>query len=214
MNTDRGVTILEVLIAMALLSIGGMGMIGGMLIASNGNVVSRRRTDMLQFAQTRLERLATRERTRIPTATTAGTGIDYSSMSASPFDPNAAPGTGGWMLDVIDGNPPAGGGSLGNDLMAGPLLVEGDLSGVDLATTLSKRSSFADAWFTGKDTKGCGSGTVTSNPAVLCREVHIEPLDATIGGVQTFMFRIWIRVVQGGRNWKSSYVTVTEDVSQ
>jgi prepilin-type N-terminal cleavage/methylation domain-containing protein len=214
MNTDRGVTILEVLIAMALLSIGGMGMIGGMLIASNGNVVSRRRTDMLQFAQTRLERLATRERTRIPTATTTGTGIDYSSMSASPFDPNAAPGTGGWMLDVIDGNPPAGGGSLGNDLMAGPLLVEGDLSGVDLAATLSKRSSFADAWFTGKDTKGCGSPTVTSNTAVLCREVHIEPLDATIGGVQTFMFRIWIRVVQGGRNWKSSYVTVTEDVSQ
>ena len=207
-------TILEVLVAMTLLSIGAMGMVSGMLIASNGNAVSRRRTEMLQFAQSRLERLATRDRTQIPTATTTGTGIDYSSMSASPFDPNAAPGTGGWMLDVIDGNPPPGSGSLGNDLMSGPLLVEGDLSGVDLAATLSNRSSFADAWFTGKDTRGCGSSTVASNSAVLCREVHIEPWDATIGGVQTFMFRVWIRVVQGGGNWKSSYVTITQDVSQ
>jgi type II secretory pathway pseudopilin PulG len=207
-------TILEVLIALALLSIGGLGMVSGMLIASNGNAVSRRRTDMVQFAQTRLERLATRDRTQIPTATTTGAGIDYSTMSASPFDPNAAPGTGGWMLDVIDGNPPAGGGSLGNDLMAGPLLVEGDLSGVDSAATLPLRGSFANAWLTGKDTKGCGSSTVTSNPAVLCREVHIEPWDPTIGGVQTFMFRIWVRVVQGGRNWRSAYVTVTQDVSQ
>jgi hypothetical protein len=188
-------------------------MVSGMLLASNGNAVSRRRTEMLQFAQARLERLATRTRTKVPTSATT-TPVNCSSMAASPFDPNAPPGTGGWMLDVIDGNPPAGGGALGDDLMFGPLLVEGDLSGVDSAGTLSTRTSFANAWFAATDTAGCGSTVVTSNPAVLCREIHIEPVDNTSGGTTTFMLRAWVRVVQGGVAWNTSYVTVQQDIAQ
>jgi type II secretory pathway pseudopilin PulG len=206
-------TLLEVLIAMVLLSIGALGMMSGMLLASNGNAISRRRTEMLQFAQARVERLATRTRTKVPTSATS-TPVNCSTMSASPFDPNSAPGTGGWMLDVIDGNPPAGGGTVGDDLMAGPLLVEGDLSGVDAAATLTKRTSFANAWFAASDTAGCGSSVVSSDPTVMCREVHVESVDNTSGGTQTFLLRAWVRVVQGGVPWNTSYVTVRQDIAQ
>src|SRR3954464_6291614 len=129
MNIDRaharGMTILEVLIAMVLLTIGAMGMMSGMLLASNGNAISRRRTEMLQFAQARVERLTTRTRTKVPTAATT-TPINCSSMSVASFNPDAAPGTGGWMLDVLDLKTDASG-AVGDDLMVGPLLVEGDL---------------------------------------------------------------------------------------
>ena len=114
---------------------------------------------MTLFAQSRIERLASRTRAKVPTATTT-TPVNCSAMAVGgAFDPNANPGTGGWMLDVIDGTPPAGGGALGDDLMAGPLLAEGDGSGVDGAGTLAKRATFAAAWFGGTDTNGCGSDT-------------------------------------------------------
>jgi type II secretory pathway pseudopilin PulG len=207
-------TILEVLIAMVLLSIGALGMVSGMLLASNGNAISRRRTEMLQFAQARLERLATRTRTNIPTSATT-TPIDCSAMNAGgTFDPNAAPGTGGWMLDVIDLNTDATG-AVGDDLMVGPLLLEGQFSGVDSAATIATRTSFATSWFGGADTKGCGSSVVTSNAAVLCREIHVEPADVTVSGTKMYLLRAWVRVVQGGTtNWKTSYVTVQQDIAQ
>ena len=140
MNTDarcRGMTLLEVMVALALLGVSALGLVGGMIVATNTNGISRRRTEMLQFAQARIEQLASRTRVNIPTAATT-TPVNCAAMNAGgAFNVNAAPGTGGWMLDVIDGNPPAGGGSLGDSLMAGPLLVEGDLSGIDSAATLA-----------------------------------------------------------------------------
>jgi type II secretory pathway pseudopilin PulG len=217
-NTDRaaarGMSILEVLVALVLLGTAALGLVAGMSLASQGNALARRRTEMLQFAQARLERLSTRTRTKVPTSTTT-TPVDCSKMATGgAFDPNAAPGTGGWMLDVLDGSPPAGGGALGDDLMAGPLLVEGDRSGIDSAATVTKRATFASAWFDGSDGAGCGSTVVTQNPAVLCREVHVEPLDVTVGGTKTFLLRVWVRAVQGGGAWQSSYVLVREDIAQ
>jgi type II secretory pathway pseudopilin PulG len=207
-------TLLEVMIALALLGVSALGLVGGMVVASNTNAISRRRTEMYQFAQARIEQLATRTRTNIPTAATV-TPVNCSAMNAGgTFDPNAAPGTGGWMLDVIDGAPPAGGGSLGDSLMAGPLLVEGDLSGVDSAGTLAQRATFANNWLTATDTQGCASTTVTKNIAVLCRELHIEANDTVVNGVTVPMLRVWVRVVQGGANWQNAFVTLRQDISQ
>ena len=204
MNTRsqaRGFTLVEVFVALAFLGISGAA------------ELSRRRTDMTVFALTRLERVATRTRSKVPTATTT-TPVDCSAMAvAGAFDPNAAPGTGGWMLDVIDGNPPAGGGTLGDDMMAGPLLVEGD-SGPDTTNTLSKRASFASAWIAGTDRAGCGSNTVLNDRTVFCREIHVEPVDVTAGGVTTFMLRVWVRVIQGGVPWQNSNVMIRQDIVQ
>ena len=47
---------------------------------------------------------------------------------------------------------------------------------------------------TGSTGTGCDSSTVVSNPAILCREIHIEPF--TTNGVP--MLQAWVRVVRGG----------------
>jgi len=217
MNTKqhaRGFSLIETMASLAILAVAALGLMGSMLVASGSNTISRRRTDMTLFAQSRIERLASRTRAKVPTATTT-TPVNCSAMAVGgAFDPNANPGTGGWMLDVIDGTPPAGGGALGDDLMAGPLVTEGDGSGIDGTGTLSKRATFAAAWFGGTDTNGCGSDTVRNDATVMCREVHIEPLDVTNAGVTTFMLRVWVRVIQGGVPWQNSYVLMREDIAQ
>src|SRR3989440_2988053 len=180
MNTKqhaRGFSLIETMASLAILAVAALGLMGSMLVASGSNTISRRRTDMTLFAQSRIERLASRTRAKVPTATTT-TPVNCSAMAVGgAFDPNANPGTGGWMLDVIDGTPPAGGGALGDDLMAGPLLTEGDASGIDGAGTLSKRATFAAAWFGGTRTPGCGSGTGRHGPTVMCRGGHSVSLD-------------------------------------
>lgn len=214
MNTDPmrpgGFTILELLVSMALLTIGVSGILGGMVIATQSNALSRRRTQMAEFAQSRIERLASRRRPSVPTSATV-LPVNCTSMNpGGTFDPNVTPGTGGWMLDVIDGTPPAGGGAAGDDLMAGPLLLEGDLSGLDSAATLSRRATLANAWFANTDTAGCGSATVSGDIKVFCREIHVEPL--TVAGVP--ILRAWVRVVQGGASWRTSFVVFQQDLAQ
>src|ERR687884_1064699 len=98
MNTDarrrRGMTLLEVTVALALLGVSALGLVGGMVVASNTNAVSRRRTHMLEFAHARLERIASRTRNTVPTSATV-TPVNCSKMAAGgAFDPNSAPGTG------------------------------------------------------------------------------------------------------------------------
>jgi hypothetical protein len=85
---------------------------------------------------------------------------------------------------------------------------------VDSAGTLSKRASFASAWFSGTDSKGCGSDTVRNDNTILCREVHVEPLNVTSAGVTSFMLRVWVRVIQGGGPWQNSFVVMHEDIAQ
>ena len=217
MNTRRqyaGFSLIETMASLAILAVAALGLMGSMVVASGANSISRRRTDMTLFAHSRIERISSRTRSKVPTATTT-TPINCTAMAVGgAFDPNADPGTGGWMLDVIDGNPPAGGGAIGDDLMAGPLLAEDAGNGVDSTNTLSKRSSFAAAWFGGTDTAGCGSATVRNDSTVMCREVHIEPLDVVNAGVTTFMLRVWVRVIQGGVPWQNSYVLMREDIAQ
>src|SRR2546430_14392010 len=152
----RGFSLIETMASLAILAVAALGLMGSMLVASGSNTISRRRTDMTLFAQSRIERLASRTRAKVPTATTT-TPVNCAAMAVGgAFDPNADPGTGGWMLDVIDGNPPAGGGAIGDDLMAGPLLAEGAGDGGGRTHTPSQRASFAAAWVGGADTAGCG----------------------------------------------------------
>ena len=217
MNTDagrRGMTLLEVMVALALLGVSALGVMGGLVVASNTNGLSRRRTHMLEFGHARIEQLGSRTRVNVPTQTTT-TPVNCSAMNAGGvFDPNSPPGTGGWMLDVVDGTPPPGGGTFGDDLLAGPILVEGDLSGVDGAATIAQRATLASAWFAGTNTQGCGSSTVTGNARVMCREIHVEPANVVVAGTTAFMLRVWVRVVQGGGVWKNSFVLLREDIAQ
>lgn len=219
-RTQRGFTLVEVFAALAVLSIATLGLVAGLLIALRANGIAAQRTLMLQFAQTRLERLVAETRTKIPTALT--TSPDCSAMAVGTFDPIAAPGTGGWMLDVIDG--PAPGGLAGDDSMFGPVLIyDAATNATDnyLSSTLATRAAVYSAWTGGALANGCGAaslaasapssgGAAPSQAAILCREVHIEP--QTINNVP--MLRAWVRVLQVGADWRVNSVTLTEDIAQ
>ena len=224
MNTSahRGFTVVEVFMALAVLAIATTGLVGGIVVALRTNGVSSQRTLMAQFAQARLERLVVATRSKIPTAATTFP-VDCSKMTVGgAFDPTAAPGTGGWMLDVIDGAAP--GGAYGDDAMWGPVLVYDAASNAAdnyMASTIATRASVYNNWIGGGLPNGCATPTLTpaspggglpapSQAALLCREVHIEP--QTING--TPMLRAWVRVLQVGADWKVNSVTFQEDIAQ
>ena len=200
MSTRRperaGFSLVEALVAMGILAAVILGLIAGAEVASNGNAYSRRRSLMLQFAQSRMELIMAMTRSKVPTSTTTYP-VNCSAMAYStwPFNPLSAPGTGGWMIDVIDGAPPPGAGTLGDDMMFGPLLIEGDRTAVDRTDTLTQRTTLYNNWIAGSAPLGCGDPIVTKNPDALCREIHIEPYDLTIGTTVTHMFTVYVRVV-------------------
>lgn len=219
----RGFTLIEVFAALAVLAIASLGLVAGLVIALRANGIAAQRTLMLQFAQTRLERLIAETRTKIPTAAT--TSPDCSKMTSSPWPSGTsglpAPGTGGWMLDVIDG--PAPNGAAGNDAMWGPVLIyDASTNATDnyIGSTIATRTNVYNAWVGGSLSAGCGSSIAAASPgggaappgqaSVLCREVHIEP--QTVNGVP--MLRAWVRVLQVGTNWQVNSVTLTEDIAQ
>src|SRR2546421_1147351 len=132
MNTRehaRGFSLIETMASLAILAVAALGLMGSMLVASGANTISRRRTDMTLFAQSRIERLASRTRAKVPTAT-ATTPVNCSAMAVGgAFDPNANPGTGGWMLAVSTATPPPAAGRSGDDRMPGPPRTGGDGTG-------------------------------------------------------------------------------------
>ncbi len=204
MNTERtlpgGFTLIEMMAALAILGVSVLGLTAGLTVASAGNGRASRRTQMVEFAQSRIERLTAATRADICTATFNGGVVDCSRMAgADPFDPNAAPNTGGWMLDVLDRAPYTDpGGNPGVDPMAGPVVALGDVGGaIDEKATLAARASLVADWNGGGN--GCASTLVAKN--MLCREVHIE-LDPT----QAF-FHIWVRVSRG-RSYQDGPVVI------
>jgi prepilin-type N-terminal cleavage/methylation domain-containing protein len=218
---QRGFSLIEVFAALAVLSIATLGLVGGIIIALRSNGIAAQRTLMVQFAQTRLERLVAETRTKIPTALT--TSPDCSKMSVSgTFDPSAPPGTGGWMLDVIDGPAPAG---AGNDAMFGPVMIyDAATNATDnyISSTVSTRTTVYNNWIGAGLANGCGAtGSIAAatpsggapapgQAAILCRELHIEP--QTINGVP--ILRAWVRVIQVGADWRVNSVMLQEDIAQ
>src|SRR5438552_3354247 len=99
MNTRRqyaGFSLIETMASLAILAVAALGLMGSMIVASGANSISRRRTDMTLFAHSRIERISSRTRSKVPTATTT-TPINCTAMAVGgAFDPNADPGTAQW----------------------------------------------------------------------------------------------------------------------
>jgi prepilin-type N-terminal cleavage/methylation domain-containing protein len=210
MRTPRGMTLIEVMSSLAILGVAALGLVGTMVVATGGNALAARRTLMTQFGQARMELLVSQTRTKIPTSTTSVPVNCGAMATGGAFDPNAAPGTGGWMLDVVDGSPPAG---AGDNAFFGPVLVDSSSNGTSddtVARTQALRSKMAADFLGGADKSGCGSSNVTLSASVLCRELHVEPY--TLNGSP--MLRAYVRVVQGGGPWWRSYVTLQQDIAQ
>lgn len=206
----QGFTLVEVMASLAILGIAMLGLTAGLVVAASTTGISAQRTLMLQFAQTRIERLVAETRTKIPTAATTivGVGCCANMTVGGAFNPNAAPGTGGWQMDTIDGAAPGGG--AGDDLMYGPLLVYNpSSSAIDtfVAKTVAARTAVVSAGLDG--TTGCGDSSVRV-AGTLCRELHIEP--ATVSGVP--MLRAWVRVLSGTGSYLSSSVILQQDIAQ
>jgi len=199
-------TLIEVMIALAVLGIASLGLAGTLVVSNNSNAIAARRTVMSAFAQARIESLTSTTRTKIPTATS----LCCAAMAAANFDPMADPNTGGWMMDTIDGTAPA---TAGDDLLWGPVLVNGSgENGYDptnktengYAATVAKTKSLRTT------VTSCTDKAVTSDSSVFCREVHIEPY-AQNGAP---MLRAYVRVLQGGGDWRRSYVLLQQDIAQ
>ena len=213
MNTkrvQRGFSLIEVFAALAVLGISMLGLTAGLIVAASSTSIAAQRTLMLQFAQSRLERLLAETRTKIPTKDDIVGGVSCCARMdpGGTFNPNAAPGTGGWQMDTIDGVP---GTSAGDDAMAGPVLFfdsSGNASDPFIAQTIAARNAAIAAAIDGGS--GCGDASVKV-AGLLCREIHIEP--ATISGIH--MLRAWVRVVSTySGSYLANSVTLQQDIAQ
>lgn len=217
-KSPRGFTLVEVMAALAIMGIAMLGLTAGLVVASGATGISAQRTLMLEFAQTRVERLVAETRTHIPTqlsnVSTFQGGLCCAKMAVSgagcgaSFDPRAAPGTCGWQMDTIDGGAPGPG--VGDDLMFGPLLVfNAATNSTDgyVAKTVAARNAAVSGGVDGA--LGCGDPSVRVS-GTLCRELHIEP--ATVTGVP--MLRAWVRVLGGTGSYLSNSVTLQQDIAQ
>ena len=213
MNTDsrraparhHGMTLVEVMMALAILGVSLLALMAGLVVAFTANGRASRRTQMVEFAQSRIDRLTAATRKDICTAALSGTNVDCSRMAVTgTFDPTAAPNAGGWMLDVLD-RASSFQASVGVDQMAGPVVVLGDLGTIDEGATLTARTNLATDWAGGG--AGCAATMVTEN--MLCRELHIE--QTIINGAP--IYRVWVRVLQGGAPLLTALI-MQEDIAQ
>ncbi|MBS2023364.1 MAG: prepilin-type N-terminal cleavage/methylation domain-containing protein [Deltaproteobacteria bacterium] len=216
-GAERGLTLIEVLVAFGLLAIGLVGLTAGLVTASKSNGRAFHRTQMVEFAQSRIERLTAASRKNICTATSSSGPVSCSGMGNGTFSTTAAPNTNGWIADLLDRatvTDPlalASSSTYGVDVMAGPALVFGSTTGsnnnaVDDAATISKRTAIA------ADANGCASSLVTAD--TLCREIHIEDQSTTVGAQTLKSYHIWVRVIRGGGNYLDGMVVLEGSVAQ
>lgn len=214
-RAQRGMTLVEVSIAMAVMAIAVLGLTAGIILSFGANGRASRRTQAAEFAQSSLERLMAASRKNICTGSFNGGVVNCSPMGTGTFDPNAAPNQGGWMLDVLD-RASAMGSSAGVDLMAGPVVVLGDSGAIDEAATTAARAALLTEWGSGDNaaTSGCGSTKVTAT--MLCREIHIELQDVKKVSSDPALnaYHVWVRVVQGGGKWRDGPVVQEGVIAQ
>jgi hypothetical protein len=205
-------TLIEVLVSLVLLAIALTGLTGGMVVAYNASGRASHRTQMLEFAQSRLERLVAASRKNLCTGSVSYGTVNCSHMLGA-LDLVAAPNAGGWMLDVLDqANTLSASG--GVDLMAGPVVALGDLGAVSETDTVTARNALMAEWGTGAGSgNGCGSALVSPN--MLCREIHIEQQDAKVSGTLAIpVFHVWVRVMRGGAAWRDGIVQLEGVIAQ
>ena len=207
-------TLLEVLVSLVLLAVATLGLTQGMVVAYTSGGRASRRTQMLEFAQSSLERLIAASRKNLCTGSVNFGVVDCAPMGNGVFDPTAGPNQGGWMLDVLDqANSLVGSG--GVDLMAGPVVVIGDAGAIDETTTLTTRSALLTQWGTGTAGSGNGCGSTLVTTGMLCREIHIEQQDAKVTGTTAVpVFHVWVRVLRGGAGWRDGIVQVEGVIAQ
>lgn len=200
-RSARGLSLVEVMAAMAILVITLLGVVNALVVAINTNGDAARRSQMKEFARSRLERLVTSNRQNAPPVP-AG-------FAVGTFTPDVPPGTGGWVLDTLESQPGLGG---GDDANAGPVMVDGEGSGLDLPATRTLRSQVLAA----SPPQGCGDPALAQRPDVFCREVHVEPASvlAAPGAPSVPMLRVWVRAVRGGGDWRYQSVTLQKDLAR
>lgn len=197
-------SLIEVMVSFAILAIGILGLVSGLVIASTANGFAAARTQMSAFAQSRLERIAAQSSSTICTGAVSIPGQQSCSVmlnASSPFNPYVPANTGGWMLDVTDWPPPAS--NAGVDVNYGPVQVLGDSNIVDEAATSALRTTIANAWTgSGATGTGCDNPLVQNNPGVLCREIYIVQADNSVpdggAGAVAPMLQVYVRVLRGG----------------
>ena len=201
---QRGVSLVEVMAAIAILGIASLGLVGGVIVALSSNASAGRRSQMRAFAQSRIERLIATRPAVIPCGTLGALNYDARMDAGGLFDEHAAPGTGGWRIDSLDTSGDA-------DSMSGPLLVDATaMTGSDdhAARGLAANTTMlglAD----GDVLKRCSNPAIANDPAMLCRELHIE--QTIINGAP--IYRVWVRVLQGGAPLLAALI-MQEDIAQ
>src|SRR5258708_6968287 len=103
---SRGISLIEVMVSIAILGIASLGLVGGIIVSVNSNALAGRRTQALEFAQARIERLMAMGPVQLNSMITAPgvaaamtvSGLGAVSVSISP----GAAGS-GWMMDALDG---------------------------------------------------------------------------------------------------------------
>ncbi len=209
-----GMTLIEVLVSLVLLAVATLGLTQGMVVAYTSGGRSSRRTQMVEFAQSSLERLMAASRKNLCTGSVNFGVVNCSAMGSGTFDPTAGPNQGGWMLDVLDqANTLVSTG--GVDLMAGPVVVVGDLGAIDETGTVTARNALITQWGSGTAGVGNGCGSTLVTTGMLCREIHIEQQDAKVTGtVAVPVFHVWVRVIRGGAGWRDGIVQVEGVIAQ
>jgi type II secretory pathway pseudopilin PulG len=207
-------SLVEVLVSLVLLAIATLGLTQGMVVAYNSSGRASRRTQMVEFAQSRLERLMAASRKNICTSTQSAGQISCSAMGNGVFDPTAGPNQGGWMLDVLD-QASSLVGSGGVDHMAGPVVVLNDSGSIDETATVTARNALLTAWGAGAAGAGNGCGSNLVVAGMLCREIHIETQDAKVTGTTAVpVFHVWVRVLRGGSAWQDGIVQLEGVIAQ
>jgi type II secretory pathway pseudopilin PulG len=199
-------TLIEVMAAMAILIIALLGVGSGLVVAVTQNGDAARRSQLKEFARARIERLVTSNKQNvqpIPTGFAVGT-----------FNPDVAPGTGGWVLDTFETLPGASGGL---DVTSGPVIADGEGSGLDEANTTTPSTGLRATVLASPPAAGCGDPSLANGIGIFCREIHIEQVTANPGGAglpTVPLLRIWVRTLQGGGSWRFQSVVLQKDLAR
>lgn len=200
---ERGLSLIETMVSLVVLAIAMLGLFEGVVFSLNSNALARRRTQMKELAQGRLERLL---RYR-PLAVVVGGQIaglnaqlalsNVALLGAGTVDASQPPGGTGWMFDTLETASAST-----SDALAWPIHV--DRSAATFSDAVTAQAASLNSSVT-----SCADAQVVNDPAVLCREIHLEDVTATAG---VPMVRAYVRVLRGGTG-AAGALLLSEDIA-